>query len=384
MVVHLISKLTNYFRSRNPDSNPITPAASSEEPLKLSEYHITDNYQSLRFFDHSSEGDLTLLRSQRTGKLLVVKHTKARPTFKPNDGLVYRVPDEAKTLLHYLPGAADHGNIITMFAAETSWEPGRCLLMMEYCSGGDLMDQYRRFTTMTPRDYEESRHLLVHGRRGRCYSPKGVAACLVPEMFLLHVFHSLVQALAFVHDEGEHEAVVHGDVKLENVLLRFPGRSGCGMPDVVLADFGASQLAWKSRGISGTPGYDAPEVLGVSMLEKEDPGLYRRKLGECIVTPKSDVYQLGHVIYFLAAGELWETGAHPDDLMLPEEYTTIHCRHLTTVLALCFRVKPSTRPSAKELSLYVEGFREQRDLLYRERGALPSACWATESHVPDI
>jgi tRNA A-37 threonylcarbamoyl transferase component Bud32 len=63
---------------------------------------------------------------------------------------------------------------------------------------------------------------------------------------------TLFEALAYVHARG----VVHGDLKPSNLLLRRPG-------EVVLADFGAAELAADARralsGPGGTPLYLAPE-----------------------------------------------------------------------------------------------------------------------------
>jgi len=84
-------------------------------------------------------------------------------------------------------------------------------LAMEYVPGGTLRERIR-----------------VH--------PQGL-----PPQEVSALASSLLSALAFVHGRG----IVHGDLKPSNLLLRVPG-------DVVLADFGAGELAGEAQRMSGT------------------------------------------------------------------------------------------------------------------------------------
>lgn len=393
-MANFLRELLLYCRSKcQQTKKPRNGLEQPNDPQTLEDYRLADDYHHIHHLAESTEGTLGILRCDRTGKLVVAKHTKAREVLSGGlRGTVYAYPNEAKILLKTLKGARDCLNVVQLFGAERSClEPGRHFLFIEFCSGGDLLDQIGHFTLMSPEGYGASpKHLLLRKERrpGPADTAEGAppspvfagGRCLVPEMFILHVFSGLVQALAFIHEHSaEHEAVIHGDIKPDNVFLRWGARNECGMPDIVLADFGAAQLAEKTAGITGTPGYDSPEVANVAKLEDtmapQDFAWYRKHEGR-IMSTKSDVYQLGHLMYFMTSLRRWTTGTDPATLTLPEEYTTEHCRHLATTIAWCLAVRPTDRPSADRDLLPVVGtFEERRDGVFGRRGSLPSACW---------
>ena len=104
------------------------------------------------------------------------------------------------------------------------------------------------------------------------------------------IYQQLLDAVEYAHDEG----LIHRDIKPSNVLLE-ERRSGA--PYVYLADFGlvrtAQQVDNEPAGVPipldqvpGTPQYMAPE----------------QTVG--IVTPLTDIYALGVLLYQLLTGEL--------------------------------------------------------------------------------
>ena len=100
----------------------------------------------------------------------------------------------------------------------------------------------------------------------------------LPEDKALEIARKLCAGLAAAHDKG----VLHRDLKPGNVMLDGRGQ-------VLLTDFGLAGLAHEIAGNevrSGTPAYMAPEQLD----GKE-------------VTPKSDIYALGLVLYELFTGK---------------------------------------------------------------------------------
>ena len=93
----------------------------------------------------------------------------------------------------------------------------------------------------------------------------------------LHVLLQVADALSHAHDRG----VLHEDVSLRNILVTPAW-------DAKLIDFGLASSAAEAGvapGLSGTPGYVAPEVV---------------RGGE--PSPQSDLYSLGMVAYRLLAG----------------------------------------------------------------------------------
>ena len=100
-------------------------------------------------------------------------------------------------------------------------------------------------------------------------------------------------ALDFMHSGQVTSGtpVIHGDVKPSNILVR-PNN------ETVLVDFGLIRLLPEGRlstGVTGTPGYVAPEV--------RETGTY---------TPAADRYALGGAAYFLLTGKEPEPGG-PDE-----------------------------------------------------------------------
>jgi serine/threonine-protein kinase len=116
----------------------------------------------------------------------------------------------------------------------------------------------------------------------------------------LPLVQQMCEGLAAAHAEG----VVHRDFKSSNVLLvPRAGESGTGSIRVVITDFGVARALEQHRGaealtggagILGTPEYMAPEqVTG----------------GE--ISPATDVYALGVVLYQMVTGALPFTGDTP-------------------------------------------------------------------------
>ena len=128
----------------------------------------------------------------------------------------------------------------------------------------------------------------------------------------------IAAALAAAHRQG----VVHRDVKPGNILLDEEDNA-------YLSDFGIAKDLLRApeltgtEGITGSPAYVSPE-----------------QIQEQVVTPLSDVYSLGVVLYELLAG------AHP---FAAEPLATLLAKHLNEPLPPVAELRPELSPAVDEV-----------------------------------
>ncbi|KAF2718353.1 kinase-like protein, partial [Polychaeton citri CBS 116435] len=253
-----------------------------------------DQYREVRKLTQSSQGECSLLKSKTTGNVYVLKRSTSLPLDIDANGW----PREARMLVHELK---PHPNIIYCFDAKFG-RGYRCDLYLEYCSGGDLHDQLTFWMT----------------RRQ-----------IPPTEVVLHVFVQLSRALAYIHHglrydghlwlaDTDHKPIIHGDLKPENVFLRWSKRNHLGLPDVVLGDFGLSKTAAESRGGYGTEGWEPPEMVALRDLYHTDPEAHSKASKEKVMSTASDMYSLGMIMYFMASQyyQRWSTGRAGEDMQL--------------------------------------------------------------------
>jgi eukaryotic-like serine/threonine-protein kinase len=164
----------------------------------------------------------------------------------------------------------------------------------------------------------------------------------------IHILRQACHSLADAHLTG----MVHRDVKPGNI---FVVRCGADYDFVKVLDFGlvkrfgdgeSSRSQLTMEGIaSGTPGFMAPEMISDSRL----------------VDPRSDIYSLGCVAYWLLTGQLVFTGEtsmaillqHVRDQPVPPSARTDHGipAELEQLVLACLSKDPAKRPQgARELS----------------------------------
>jgi predicted ATPase/tRNA A-37 threonylcarbamoyl transferase component Bud32 len=139
----------------------------------------------------------------------------------------------------------------------------------------------------TQADGEQVLFLTMELLEGETLSERLQRGPLTPEV-ALPLVQQMVEALEAAHAQG----IVHRDFKSSNVLLVPDGTA----ERVVVTDFGIARALERERsrdpemtaeGLLGTPGYMAPEqVLGGH------------------VTPATDIYALGVVLFEMLSGEL--------------------------------------------------------------------------------
>jgi eukaryotic-like serine/threonine-protein kinase len=137
----------------------------------------------------------------------------------------------------------------------------------------------------------------------------------------LGVLRGALQGLAYAH----HRGLVHGDVSLSNLIVDASGTTK-------LIDFGLAAPTG-SPGVSGTPAYLSPEAASGDRL-----------------TPASDVYSAGAVLYQLLSGAppfagtdvLATIRAHREE---PAPALRDHGPELADLLDRALRKQPSERPA---------------------------------------
>src|SRR6185369_13145392 len=146
----------------------------------------------------------------------------------------------------------------------------------------------------------------------------------------IEIARQICAGLAAAHDNG----VLHRDLKPANVMIDGRGKAR-------ITDFGVAVVAAELKGdeaVAGTPGYMAPEQLS----GKE-------------VTPRSDIYALGVVLYELFTGKrVFEAGTLNDLLKLHESGELATPSSLVRdldpaierAIQRCLEREPAKRPSS--------------------------------------
>jgi tetratricopeptide (TPR) repeat protein len=250
-------------------------------------------------------------------RLVALKMILAGPYAGPEQLARFRAEAEVLAQLQ-------HPNVVQVY--EVGEHEGRPFFSMEFVDGGGL-DKKLRGNPLPPRE----------------------AAALVV---------TLARAVHAVHRRG----LVHRDLKPGNVLLTADGTPK--ITDFGLAkDLGTDAGATRSGAVLGTPSYMAPEQAG-GTLDR--------------ITPATDVYALGALLYELLAGRPPFRAATVLDTLEqvrsaepvpPTRLAPGLPRDLETVCLKCLQKEPAARyPSAEALADDLECYLDGRPIQARPVG----------------
>ncbi|KAH7411750.1 kinase-like domain-containing protein [Phaeosphaeria sp. MPI-PUGE-AT-0046c] len=169
----------------------------------------------------------------------------------------------------------------------------------------------------------------------------------VPELFLWHVFESLLAAVHYCHTgptdqhPGTWDPIYHRDIILGNVLLISHDSPDTPYSTVKLADFGCAMSRYEVEE-NHFKVEDLPEACE-SALAPEG----------AVASAAADVWQVGlTVLRLLAATQLNCEEIKLDMKQLVEyfdKYSDSHMWDLRHLLGMCVSKDPANRPTAEQL-----------------------------------
>ncbi|HEX3448176.1 MAG TPA: protein kinase, partial [Isosphaeraceae bacterium] len=306
--------------TKKPDSPPEMSEAAGEPSAILPEL---PGYQFLEEVGRGGMSVVFLARQVGLNRLVALKLIRARVYADAMIAARFRDEAEAAARFH-------HPNIIQVY--EVGEHDGQGYLALEYAAGGNL-EQRLAGTPQAPRD----------------------SARLVED---------LARALHYAHQRG----IVHRDLKPANVVLTEDG-----VPKVT--DFGLAKLLEREGGLTqtgdimGTPSYMAPEQARGTPAD---------------VTPASDIYALGTILYEMLTGRPPFKGSTPlstlnqvadQEPLAPSKLQRHTPREIETICLKCLEKEPRKRyATALDLADDLRRFLENRPIQAR-RISLPEWLW---------
>ncbi|CAI2173717.1 18062_t:CDS:10 [Funneliformis geosporum] len=244
-----------------------------------------------------------------------------------------------------------------------------CLFILMECANGGNLEEYideRSSTFAMQQDPEEPKfstkdRILRTRRMRRAPEQSSTINARVQSKRSLNLqeiwlfFIDICEGLGHLHRHG----IVHRDLKPSNLLLHYDGER-TGIPRVLISDFGEceilDQLSERDRtGATGTLEFMAPELLTV-----DEGGKFYKDY-----SPKSDMWSLGMVLYYLCYSRLpyhqvddvdllKEEILHFEGVSFPEHFNFSSSSHiipqqLKNLIKLLLSKNKKIRPSCDEI-----------------------------------
>ncbi|EME81853.1 uncharacterized protein MYCFIDRAFT_78720 [Pseudocercospora fijiensis CIRAD86] len=331
----------------------------------------SDVLETIHHHGPTGDGQVTIVKSKTTGQCFARKVTHQTPLNSHNtsawDFGPWKKPNEVHVFEVSRLKDHPHPRILS-FTALRDDKPGQHVLWSRFCAGGNLAEQI---------DFWRVR------RRTE-----------VPHQFFLHIVVQTFEAIAFLHNglryagngkyyrDGNHKTIVHGDLKGENIFLRWSSENVGGMPDLVVGDFGTS-IVEDHPGVRVMPGtlvYNAPEIqaiYGDNPINEDHFDLYFR--AGAAKTPPTDIYTLGVLLYMIAAKSRFPFPADRDlsELRISRDY---EIEGLEDFIVKCLQADPGKRATADYdeqtgIMQAVDKFRDLRDSMITKNSALGPTDW---------
>ena len=192
---------------------------------------------------------------------------RLRPELAREKEAVSQFIDEAR-----MQAGLVHSNIVPVF--DFGVVAGEYFMTQEYIVGRDLA----RFVGRYIEQYDAS----------------------LPEAMSYYIAHETLQALAYAHDQrdkaGSPMGIVHRDISASNVMVSQLG-------EVKLSDFG---IVKSNRRVSKTQ---------VGMVKGNANFMSPEQARGQVVDHRSDLFSLGHVLFYCLAGELLYSGENDLDVL---------------------------------------------------------------------
>ena len=276
---------------------------------------VLGNYQILEEIGRGGMGVIYRARQRHSRRIVALKRVSSHHADSQDTLMRFRREAQAAANL-------DHPNILPIYEVSES-QDGLPFFSMKFAGGGSLL---------------EAASLLRD-------EPRRAVALMA----------KVARAVQYAHDQG----ILHRDLKPGNILL-----DGSGEP--LVSDFGLAK--WleptgdltRTPTVFGTPGYIAPEQVNGSAGN---------------LTPTSDVYSLGAVLFDLLSGQPPFTGEHALNTIqqatqkpAPKLRSLAPAldRDLETICAKCLERDPLARyGSAGELAEDLERWLHGRSIVAR-------------------